>query len=111
MQNVFSLKGITNAWHTPNIEGNAYGRALLLNKKLELNADLYFGSKVTFVNKENQIEKSNALYDINLVAQYSINQKFSIFVKGINLLDNKFERWYGYPSVGINGMMGARIIL
>ncbi len=109
-QNVFKLKGISNAWHTPNIEGNAYGRARLLNEKLELTADLYFGSKVTFLNMENQIEKSNALFDLNLEAKYSINQKFSVFVKGINLLDNTFERWYGYPSVGINGMIGTRII-
>ncbi len=109
-QNVFKLKDITNAWHTPNIEGSAYGLARLLNGKLELNANLYFGNKVLFLNKENQAENSNALFDMNIGAQYSVSKKFSLFIKGINLLDNKFERWYGYQSVGINGLAGIRII-
>ena len=109
-QNVFKLKDITNAWHTPNIEGSAYGLARLLNGKLELNANLYFGNKVLFLNKENLAENSNALFDMNIGAQYSVSKKFSLFIKGINLLDNKFERWYGYQSVGINGLAGIRII-
>jgi len=109
-QNVFKVKGITNPWHTPNIEGYAFGKAKLLANKLDLNAGLYFGSKVIFQNKENVVQKSNALYDFNLSATYHFTPKFSLYMQGINLLDNKFERWYGYPSVGINGVVGVSVV-
>ena len=109
-QNIFSLEKLSHAWHMPNLEANAYANVTLLDDKLTARCDLYFGNNVSFINKENVITQSNVLFDLNLTAAYNITEKIGIFVKGINLLDNKFERWYGYPSVGINGMAGVKVI-
>jgi len=109
-QNIFNLEKLSHAWHMPNLEANAYANVTLLDDKLTARCDLYFGNNVSFINKENVITQSNVLFDLNLTAAYNITEKIGIFVKGINLLDNKFERWYGYPSVGINGMAGIKIV-
>ena len=108
-QNIFDLKTLPEAWHTPNLEGNVYGRTKLLNQKLELTADLYFGSQLPYLSKENKVSKSNALLDLNINAQYNFTEKIGLFIRGINLLNNKFERWYGYPAVGINGLAGFKV--
>ena len=109
-QNIFKLSTLPEAWHTPNLEGNVFGRSKLLGEKLELTADLYFGSRLPYLNKNNTTSKSNALLDLNVGVKYNLTEKVGFFIRGTNLLDNKFERWYGYPAVGINGMAGVKVV-
>ncbi|MBC7886187.1 MAG: hypothetical protein H7X99_11975 [Saprospiraceae bacterium] len=109
-QNVYDLKMITNAWHLPNIEANVYTKISFLDSKLLFAGELFFNDKVPFLNKDNVFEKSNILFDLNTSIVYKITDKISVVAKGINLLDNKFERWYGYPSVGINGLLGVSVL-
>jgi hypothetical protein len=107
-QNIFSPATFAEAWHLPNLEANAYASAGFLNNKLKLRADLFFGNGVSFINKDDVKEKSNVLFDLNIEANYALTSHFRIFARGINLLNNEFERYYGYPSVGINGMAGIK---
>jgi hypothetical protein len=109
-QNVFNTELQPKAWHIQNLEANAYATADFFNQKLKLKAELFFGNGVDFINKENIITKSNVLFDLNIGAEYNLFNKVSIFARGINLLNNRFERWYGYPSVGINGMIGIKVV-
>lgn len=109
-QNVFDLQVIKNAWHLPNLEANAYTKVSFLEDKLIVKGELFFNDKVDFINKEGEITKSNVLFDLNAIVEYNFSEKFGAFVRGINLLDNKYERWYGYPSVGINGMVGITMV-
>jgi hypothetical protein len=108
--NVFNTKVQKLAWHTPNLEANVYAKATFFNDKLGLRSDLFLGSQVNFITIDKEIKKSNALFDLNVSAEYHFTEKISLMVKGINLLDNRFERWYGYPSVGINGMVMVKVI-
>jgi hypothetical protein len=107
-QNIYNPSTLAHAWHLPNLEANAYATAGFLDKRLILRADLFFGNGVHFINKNDVINQSNVLFDLNVEANYAITSHFRIFAKGINLLDNQFERYYGYPSIGINGMAGIK---
>ncbi|MGB4960542.1 MAG: hypothetical protein WBO36_13765 [Saprospiraceae bacterium] len=108
-QNVFSLNTLANAWHIPNLEANAYVNVKVLNDLLLLRSELFLGNSVPFVTKDNLVTKSNVLFDFNLSAELKVYKNSFIFIKGINLFDNQYERWYGYPSVGINGMVGLQV--
>ena len=109
-QNIYKLDKLPKAWHTPNLEGNAYATWSLLERKLNLKSDLYFGNGVAYLDKNNVIGQSNVLFDLNFGAEYQVSTWLSVYAKAINVLDNKFQRWYGYPSVGINGMLGAKLV-
>ncbi len=109
-QNIFDLNIVKNAWHLPNLEANAYTKISFLENKLTLKGELFFNDKVDFINKTGDITKSNILFDLNASLEYKFTEKIGAFVRGINLLDNKYERWYGYPSVGINGMVGVSVV-
>lgn len=109
-QNIFDLNVLENAWHLPNLEANAYTKISFLENKLILRGELFFNDKVDFINKGGEITKSNVLFDLNTAIEYKFTEKIGAFVRGINLLDNKYERWYGYPSVGINGMVGVSVV-
>lgn len=109
-QNIFNTDVQLKAWHIPNLEANAYATVTLLDDKIKLQGDLFFGNGVDYLNKENIAAKSNVLFDLNIGAEYKPFDKLGIFIKGINLLNNRFERWYGYPSVGINAMAGVKVV-
>ena len=109
-QNFFDLDVLENAWHLPNLEANAYTKISFLENKLNIKGELFFNDKVDFINKNGEITKSNVLFDLNASVEYKFTEKIGAFVRGINLLDNKYERWYGYPSVGINGMVGISVV-
>jgi len=109
-QNFYDLATLSNAWHLPNLVAAPYFKTQLLNNKLNITGELYFNDNVDYLDKAGNITKSNVLFDFNLSASYDITPDFKVFINGINLFDNKFERWYGYPSVGFNAQVGARLI-
>ncbi len=106
--NVFNPKNIEKAWHLPALESHVYGKITLLNEKLLVSGDLYTGSAVHYINSVGETTISNVLFDLNFGVEYSISEYFKVFGRAINVLDNKFERFYGNPSIGFNGMLGVK---
>ncbi len=107
-QNFFSLDSIDKAWHTPALEANAFAVYKLLDNKLRIRSDLFLGSPISYINKSGVEDKSGVLFDFNIEANYALTDNFHINVQGINLLNNTFERYYGYPSAGILVRAGIR---
>lgn len=107
-QHFYKLNSLSHTWHTPNFEANAYVASHLINNKLVLRADLFLGSSVPYINKAGEEDDSNLLFDLNIGADYSLSDNFRIYIQGLNLLNNRYERWYGYPSVGINARAGIK---
>jgi outer membrane cobalamin receptor len=44
-------------------------------------------------------------------ASWRVARQFTIFGRGLNLLDRRYEEAYGYPSPGRQGMIGVRVDL
>lgn len=109
-QNIYNPENLTEAWHTPTLTANAYAGIKLLDEKLTFRGDLYLGNSVPFINKNNITDRSNLLFDLNLIAEYAISENLKCFIRGINLFDNKYQRWYGYPAIGINAAAGVKLI-
>jgi outer membrane cobalamin receptor len=47
--------------------------------------------------------------DVNLGATYTFNRTLSAFAKLNNLLDSKYQQFYGYEVQGINFMFGGAV--
>lgn len=59
----------------------------------------------------NNAEISSGLQaDINLGGEYQFNKKFYIFAQANNILNSKILQTIGYPSYGINGQLGFRVL-
>ncbi|GAB4342738.1 MAG: hypothetical protein Kow0037_30340 [Calditrichia bacterium] len=49
--------------------------------------------------------------DLGLKISYWFSKNFSVFLRGENLLDYDYEKWYGYKAPGIAFMGGLRVKL
>jgi hypothetical protein len=95
-----------SAWGLPEIEGNFSAVYTLLEGKASLRGAFYTADKITFRNEEGIPSKGGALYDLSLGGTYYFTKNIGAFVDINNILNNRRERWYRYPTVGTNFLAG-----
>jgi hypothetical protein len=109
-QNFFKTDSLKAAWHLPALEANIYGVLKLIDDKFKIRGDVYLGSSVAYINKNGDQDKSGGLFDLSLLAEYAILENLHITIQGINLVNNQYQRYYGYPSAGIQARLGVKWI-
>ena len=74
------------------------------NDKIQFNIELNnIGSRTVDI----LAKKSIAGYtDLNLGVRYNVNKQFTAFIKGLNLLNESYQKFYGYPVQKIQIMGG-----
>ena len=105
-QNIYSLKTEKRPWHLPALEVNISAIYTLLDNKLQLRGEAYIENGVPYLTKEAKSETLNALFDISLGAEYFVTENIGIFLNINNLAANKRQRWFNYPSYGLNVLGG-----
>ena len=93
-------------WGLPEIEGNFGAVYSLLEGKASLKASVHTADKISFLNESLVPEKSKALFDFNLGGSYYFTKNIGAFLDINNVLNNKRERWYNYPTIGMNFLAG-----
>lgn len=101
-QNFFTTTTQDKPWHLPRTELNVGLRYAAMEKKLHLKGDLFLQDGLAYKDEGAQIGNLNALLDLSLGAEYWMAENIGLFVDANNLLNNKRERWYRYPTYGIN---------
>lgn len=109
-QNFYNPKNLEKAWHMPNFNANAYATYSTLNNKFSIRSELFLMDQVNFINLERIRETSNLRFDLNAVVTFRPVKNVGIYFRGINLLNNKYERWYGYPNVGVHFNAGVQVV-
>lgn len=94
-------------WGLPEIEGNFSAVYSLLEGKANVKTSLHLADRITFLNEAGVREKSQTLVDLSLGGSYYFTKNIGVFLDINNLLNNKRERWYRYPTVGTNFMVGV----
>jgi outer membrane receptor protein involved in Fe transport len=56
---------------------------------------------------DGQAVKMKNVHDLNIYFSYQVLDFLEIFANGKNLANVKADTYYGYTSMGINGMIGA----
>ncbi len=111
-QNVFDNETTGTAadelgvWGLPEIEGNFGAVYSLLENKATLKASLHMADKISFLNEAGERVKSKALLDLSIGGSYYFTKNVGAFLDINNVLNNKRERWYRYPTVGLNFLGG-----
>ena len=106
-QNFYSPRNQEEAWHLPATEFNIGAQYLTLRDKLLLKGELYIQNGVHYVDLQGNQDKLNALFDISLGAEYTIKKDIGVFIELNNLVSNKRQRWFRYPTYGANFLAGV----
>jgi hypothetical protein len=97
----------TQAWGVLPFEFNSQLN-WLFNKKMQLDASGQFwaGSK-TSTGLGNAYQLNNT-FVLNAGMQYAISDHWTFWGKGENLLDQQYQRWANYPSLGVQIVAGVQ---
>ena len=109
-QNVYSDLALNEkAWHLPATELNVTATYVTLEDKLRLKGELYIENGVPFLNDEGVADNLNGLFDLSVGADYQITKNFGAFLNLNNIASNKRQRWYRYPTYGLNVLGGIKL--
>lgn len=107
--NIFTMDKIAKPWHTPALTANFTTKTELLNKKLLIQGELFFASQSWYQDYYRNKKKLPNLFDISSKAGYKFHKSSSIFVEVNNIFAQNYQRWYQYPSYGINFLAGMEL--
>jgi len=115
-----SLKATYYNWKVDETGNEAWNKPTLVSdltagfqfQTIPLRADLAYhletGRKgYDFFNDD--IVNMKNINDINLIGTYTFNDTFSIFARIDNLLNQRYDIWYGYPAQGLRFMGGLNV--
>jgi hypothetical protein len=103
----YSNNTFRHVWHEPavNIKADLMIRPV---SNLVVTGYLSVVDEIWAIEKNNQSVKLGGVFEIGGSAEYSFIPRLSAFLQVNNLLNNKYERWYGYKSFGLNVYGGVR---
>ncbi|MCB0699948.1 MAG: hypothetical protein H6551_08350 [Chitinophagales bacterium] len=104
----FYNKTFEQVWHRPGVRftGDILAQP---TKKLTITGYVSFIDELYALEVNNRTFKLNALLDIGAGAEYEVIKRVNLFVQANNLLNNDYQRWYGYNAYGMNIFGGARL--
>lgn len=107
---------IAHAWYKPKVEFALKG-FYKYNNKWNFNIASYFEGKryaLTDITKyENEydfdgVKELKPICDIQLGCDYNFNDDLSFYAEIKNLIHNKYQIYYGYPSYGFQAFLGFK---
>ena len=107
VQRFYSMENQEKPWHLPSFSLNAAGIYTLTNLPLQVRADFFMENGLPYQTLEGGADNLNALLDLSLSAEYTFTERLGAWVRVNNLLNNKRERFFQYPTIGTNFMVGA----
>lgn len=107
LQNIYDPKNEDAAWHLPGLEAFFSARYTLLENRLLLRGDGFLASGVPYLNEDSNKDNLGNLLDLSFSAHYQVIEKAWLWMQVNNLSNNQRERWYRYPSFGINVLGGV----
>lgn len=105
--NIFSLKNIARPWHEPAVRVTLRAN-YIWKRKVSLTFDLYGISNSVARMKDGSTIKIKGTADLNIGISYLMSKWLTFYAGVNNIAHIRYERWYGYSSFGINGMVGAK---
>ena len=107
---------IAHAWYKPKVEFTLRG-VYKYNKNWNFNVATYFeGKRYALTNTTqhdneynyNGIKELKPFADIQLGCDYNMNEHLAFYAEIKNLVHNKYQMYYGYPSYGFQAFLGFK---
>jgi hypothetical protein len=107
----YSTKTLEEAWHRPTFKLTGTFRYNLYDK-IVLGTNIYYISGMKARSYEDTVEETitlSAIFDLNLSIQYLFSDRLGAFLRFDNIIGRNYERYYRYPSRGIQIIGGVSI--
>ncbi len=105
----YKMDKLNKAWYNPDFTANFTTKSNIFSDKLLIKGELFFASQSWYQGLDGNSYKLDPLFDISAVAKYKLFNNSSVFVELNNIFAQKYQRWYRYPSLGLNFMAGMEI--
>lgn len=104
----YEAETFRHTWHMPSV---VFKGDLLFQPLPELTVTAYLSAMegMYAVDRNNISVKLSPIFDLGGGAEYSFIPRLSAFLQVNNLLNNKYQRWYGYDVYGLNVFGGLRL--
>lgn len=105
--NDFIEKSYEKVWHEP---GFTFKADLLWHPTSSFSFSAYTNllEQIFALDRYHQTIKLDGVFDLGIGAEYLIIPRLSAFININNILNDRYQRWYGYESYGINLYGGIR---
>ena len=95
------------AWYEPEVEFTLRGM-YQIDDNWDVNMSAYVESYRYALTSDKNIEKLKPICDIQLGGNYHLNKNLAFYAEIRNLIHNKYQMYYNYPSYGIQGFVGFK---
>lgn len=110
----YNTKTQEEAWNLPNIETSIFANYQMTDKVKAGTSIFYVGSRKDQVFKEGLVSPTEpatvtlgGYLDANVHVSYTINDRFSAFLKAQNLTNNQYRKWQNTAVQGFQVLLGA----
>lgn len=102
----YDMKLLDKPWGRPTYSLEVSG-TYNIYKKIVLGSSITAMGGIKALNQQSGNQRTlDAVFDLNLSVDYLFSPRFSAFVIGKNLVSQKYEQFWNYPSRGINVVGG-----
>ena len=101
------------AWQLPAIDADLNMR-FTVAKKLNMRVQLYaIGERFQrdMFTESKPVETLSPFLDVNVMADYRYKKNISFFLNVNNISNSRYQKWYAYPSFGLNLLAGITFSL
>lgn len=105
--NMYQMRDEARAWHEPAFRATFRAQYIWQNKvKVGLDLFGYTNTYARLAGGQETVIKGTA--DLNISLEYILSKHVAFFGNINNIANMRYQRWYTYPSYGINAMVGAK---
>jgi outer membrane cobalamin receptor len=107
----YNTKTLEEAWHRPTFKLTGTFRYNVY-EKIVFGSNIYFISGMrakSYTSTTEEVLTLSGIIDLNLSVQYLFSDRLGAFLRFDNILGKNYERYYRYPSRGIQIIGGVSI--
>lgn len=105
-KNFYDTETVDELYGIPSLDFDGYGKISLLDNRLAVKGSIHLADQTNALirvnGNNNEVVTLNNQLELNAGLEFWPLQKVGIYAQAANILDNRYSRWYGYPTVGIN---------
>ncbi len=105
-QNIYETSTEEEAFGLPNFEATLGLRYKMMGDKLHLNANIFSQSGNWIKDEDTITDRLAGVFDISLGGEYYFMKNLGVFARVNNILGDQRQRWFRYPTYGINVLGG-----